>query len=94
MEADDSVQAHLALTQVWGVGPKFVTTLRKEHDIHSIQDLRDKGMHLLSTDQKLGLKHIDDWALRIPRPEVTLLEARVQKVAREHDPRLMVMVCG
>ena len=94
LEADSVVQETLSLTQVWGVGPKQAQVLREQHGISNIDQLTKKGQHLLTSAQKVGLKYCDDIQLRIPRLEVSQLEARIQGIAAEFDARLKVVVCG
>ena len=47
------------LAGVWGVGPNVALRLYN-HGIRTVQELREKGEHLLTKMQLKGLKYHDD----------------------------------
>ena len=57
------------LLKIYGVGPSKVNELINKHNITSIDDLRQHP-ELLNDKQLIGLKHYDDFLLRIPREEM------------------------
>ena len=62
------------LTRVHGIGPSKAKDLVENHNIKSIQELKD-NLNLLNDKQKMGLKYLDDFELRIPRKEMMKHEA-------------------
>ena len=56
---------------VWGVGPVKAKALY-EQGMRSINDLR-KNQHLLTNQQKIGLKYYEDLLKKIPRDDITTL---------------------
>jgi DNA polymerase beta len=57
------------LLKIYGVGPAKVNDLITKHNISSIEELRQR-QDLLNDKQKIGLKHYEDFLLRIPRSEM------------------------
>ena len=57
------------LLKIYGVGPSKANELISKNNIKSIQHLRE-NQDLLNDKQKIGLKHYDDFLLRIPRDEM------------------------
>jgi len=61
------------LLQIYGVGPKKARELIENHNITSIEDLRNKvkdDCKLLTYSQEIGLKYYEDFLERIPREEI------------------------
>jgi Fingers domain of DNA polymerase lambda len=54
------------LLQIWGVGPTTASKLYKE-GYKSLEDLRKFGMARLSEQQRIGLRHLEDFEIKIPR---------------------------
>ena len=49
----------------------------------------------LSKAQKIGLKHFEDFELRIPREEIAMAEVKVQKLIKEKlGEKFTATVCG
>lgn len=59
------------LQTIWGVGPKKAQSL-VDDGICSISDLR-QNQHLLTTQQKIGLKYQSQLLQRIPRQQITAM---------------------
>jgi DNA polymerase/3'-5' exonuclease PolX len=57
------------LLKIYGIGPSKANELINKHHISSIEELREK-QDLLNDKQKIGLKHYEDFLLRIPRSEM------------------------
>ena len=68
------------LATVWGVGPKLAQKLYQA-GYRSIKDLEKEPS--LSQMAQIGVRYHKDLLLRIPRDEVALAEAYVQKIAAD-----------
>jgi len=92
IRADDSNVAINALTKVNGIGPaaaqKFVT-----EGIMNVEDLK-KNLDKLNHAQQIGVKHYDDFELRIPREEMVKLEKIAYDQIAEIDSKYEAKVCG
>ncbi|XP_003972614.2 DNA polymerase lambda [Takifugu rubripes] len=78
-------------TNIWGAGAK-TAQLWYQQGFRTLEDIRTKA-HLSST-QKIGLKHYDDFLDRMPREEAAAIEKVVRDAALAVDPHLVVMACG
>lgn len=76
---------------VWGCGPNIA---RQWYDqgFRTLDDLRTKAK--LSQNQQVGLKYYDEFLERIPRDEVTEIEAIVREHALTLVPGLVIQTCG
>merc|ERR1711915_205263 len=82
---DDSYVAINLLTRVAGIGPAKAKELY-DIGITTLEDLR-ANQDKLSSAQKIGLKHFEDFEKRIPRFEIKDLEKRI-------DSKYIMRVCG
>lgn len=89
---DDSYVAINLLTRVAGIGPAKAKELY-EIGISTLQDL-EANQDKLSSAQKIGLKHFDDFEKRIPRSEIKDLEKRIRNVVEKMDAKYIMTVCG
>ncbi len=83
----------LAFCKIWGVGPASAMELVSA-GFRSIADLRARGVHRLSDQQKIGLRHYEDFQARIPRAEVAAVEAAVRAVVHDLRPGAVCMAVG
>lgn len=60
------------LTNVYGIGDKKALDLIDNHNIQSLQQLKEKQNELLNDKQKIGLKYYNHLLKRIPRQEMDL----------------------
>ena len=67
------------LTKIHGIGYKNAKKLVEEHDITTIEQLRD-NQELLNNVQKKGLKYYEDVLKRIPRSEIVVYEKLLQSI--------------
>jgi DNA polymerase/3'-5' exonuclease PolX len=77
---DTSTNVLTALMKIHGVGPVKARNLVQKSDIKSVEDLKEKvatNSKLLNAQQKIGLKHYDDFLLRIPREEMHKHEIKI-----------------
>lgn len=81
------------LSEVMAIGPVKAKELVEKHSITSVEELKEKGLHLLNEKQKLGVKYHDDFSLRIPRKEMlrheSLLKDSVEKISKGLAVELM-----
>lgn len=75
------------------IGPVAAQKLVKEEGITTIEELR-KHPDKLTHQQKIGLKHYDDFEQRIPRDEMLLLRDIIFKKIKKIDPEYVAEVCG
>ncbi|CAF4099457.1 unnamed protein product [Rotaria sp. Silwood2] len=76
---------------VWGCGPNIAKNWY-DQGFRTLDDLRTKAK--LSHNQEVGLKYYDEFLERIPRDEVTEIEAVVKEHALALVPGLIVQTCG
>ena len=92
IRGDDTSVAIGLLTRVAGIGPvkarelvgQGITTIEK---LQGIADTLTKG-------QRIGLKHFDDFELRIPRAEIEVIEKAVKSVVGGLSNKYTATVCG
>ena len=48
----------------------------------------------LTKGQKIGLKHFEDFELRIPREEIVLAEKMINKEIKKIDQSYKITICG
>jgi len=78
------------LTRIWDLGTVKAQKLYDEHNIKSLQQLREltdeKKQELLTKNQIIGLKYLEDFEKRIPRSEIDkhnkLLSTIFKKVSK------------
>lgn len=63
--------------EIYGVGPKKAAELVNQHNIQTIEELREKQDELLNDVQKKGLKYYEDILKRIPRNEIVDYETKL-----------------
>jgi DNA polymerase beta len=66
---DKMIKEIEALQLVHGIGPKKAKELVQNHNIRTLEDLKNHT-DLLNEKQLLGLKYVDDFEKRIPRAEM------------------------
>ncbi|CAF1112009.1 unnamed protein product [Adineta ricciae] len=76
---------------VWGCGPNIAKQWY-DQGFRTLDDLRTKAK--LSQNQQVGLKYYDEFLERIPREEVTEIEAMVKQHALALVPGLTIQTCG
>lgn len=91
--ADESYKVIDELMNVHGIGPSKANDLVRKHGIKDIADLKN-NQHLLNDVQKLGLKYVDQFMMRIPRREMVKHETQVKEVVKSIDPRMTATVVG
>jgi DNA polymerase beta len=86
-------QAMNDLMRVHGIGPSNAKELVEKHGINNIADLKN-NLNLLNDKQKMGLKYLDDFELRIPRKEMEKHDTFVHESIKKLNPELLVEVVG
>lgn len=85
------------LEQIIGIGRKTALDLVKNHDIKSIDQLKEaynNGTLELTNQQVLGLKYYDLLKDKIPRAEIDKIYNYILSVAVSIDPELLIIICG
>lgn len=90
---DESYKMIDELMNVHGIGPSKANDLVRNHGITGIANLKH-NQHLLNDVQKLGLKYVEQFTMRIPRREMVKHEAQVKGAIRSIDPRMTATVVG
>jgi len=89
---DDTSIAINLLARVSGIGPAKAKEL-VDAGISTIEDLnnhKDKLNHA----QKIGLKYFQDFEIKIPRAEVTVLFDTIKDISLSLDKKYILEVCG
>lgn len=80
---DQNLDIIAELMTIHGIGPSKAKSLIEDHNIRSIEDLSNKP-EVLNDKQKIGLKYVKDFQLRIPRKEMNahceLLEQTIHSI--------------
>ena len=74
------------------IGPAKAKEL-VDSGISSIEDLR-MNQETLTKGQIIGLKHFEDFELRIPREEIALAEKLIRDELKKIDPLYKITICG
>eukprot|EP01038_Epipyxis_sp_PR26KG_P012389 gene12389-16617_t len=90
---DSRINSMKALGKIWGVGSKTATLFIKR-GFRSVDDLRIRGSHLLNFQQLIGLKHYEDFQVKIPRAEMEQIYAVVAEHVRMLSNEAQCMICG
>ncbi|KAJ8365808.1 hypothetical protein SKAU_G00146390 [Synaphobranchus kaupii] len=78
-------------TNIWGAGAK-TAQLWYQQGFRTLEDIRTKTT--LNSQQKIGLKHYDDFLDRMSRVEAAAIEKAVREAAQSLNPGLLAMACG
>jgi hypothetical protein len=90
---DPKIKAMMELSKVWGVGAKTAGNFIKQ-GIHSVYELRQRGMHLLTKQQLIGLKYYEELLVKIPRAEMEQIHDFVKSCCVQLVPNYQSVVCG
>ncbi|KAK8767875.1 hypothetical protein V5799_005343 [Amblyomma americanum] len=90
-QSQENLVSQNLFTKIWGAGP---STAQKwvQQGFHSLEELAARGN--LTSQQKIGLKHFDDFLEKMPRAEAGLIADMVAKAALSVQPGLEVVPCG
>jgi hypothetical protein len=79
---DPKIKSMIELSKIWGVGDKTALKLIKQ-GYKSVKDLRSKGQHILTFQQKIGLKYYEEFMAKIPKTEIE----EILEIVTEHCSR-------
>jgi hypothetical protein len=79
---DPKIKSMIELSRIWGVGDKTALKLIKQ-GYKSVKDLRAKGQHILTFQQKIGLKYYEEFMIKIPKSEIE----EILEIVTEHCTR-------
>ena len=94
VKGDPKVAMVHEFNKIYGIGPVVARNLVEKKGITSLQQLRDQQDTLLNEKQRVGLKYMDQFQLRIPREEMELHNRLLQQVLHEIDPTANLQVVG
>ena len=85
----------LVLTKVYGIATKKARVLINQHNIRTIDELKQRP-DLLTAAQKCGVKHYDDFLKKIPRSEIKEYEKKLYEVwnTLETSSEALFMILG
>ncbi|XP_048843754.1 DNA polymerase lambda [Brienomyrus brachyistius] len=78
-------------SNIWGAGTK-TAKLWYQQGFRTLEDISTKAQ--LNSQQKIGLKHYDDFLDRMPREEAAAIEKTVRDAAHCLNPGLLAVACG
>lgn len=92
-----SIEAINLFLNIMSVGPVKARSLVEDHQIKTIEELR-QHTDLLNDKQKIGLKYFEDFNERIPRKEMEkhkeMIKACVDEVIKERGSKLRFEITG
>ncbi len=68
--------------EIWGVGAKTAREFYYDKGWQDLDDIVEYGWDTLSRVQQIGVKYYDEFLVKIPRPEVEFIAAKVVEHAR------------
>uniref|UniRef100_M4B6V3 DNA polymerase n=1 Tax=Hyaloperonospora arabidopsidis (strain Emoy2) TaxID=559515 RepID=M4B6V3_HYAAE len=88
------LRALVKIARVWGVGPVTAAKFYRM-GYTSIEDLRKpEAADILKAQQKIGVKHYEDFLTKIPRAEVQQIERIVADEVHQMIPNATALACG
>lgn len=83
--------------KIWGVGPVKAQELW-DMGARSLKDIKDDHIHLLTDNQKIGLRYFKDLQQRMPRWQVDeiakVVQAEIRQICRDLRWTVTSRVCG
>ncbi|PAA91213.1 hypothetical protein BOX15_Mlig013423g1 [Macrostomum lignano] len=92
LSSDETVAALKLFTSLWGAGPVTAQAWVAQ-GLRSLDDLASRP-DLLNRQQKIGLKHYDDFLNRMPRSEAGEIESVVAEAVHQLGNGFIVQACG
>ncbi|KAK3595810.1 hypothetical protein CHS0354_014626 [Potamilus streckersoni] len=90
-KSSEEVQVISLFTNVWGAGP-HTARVWYQQGFRTLEDLHSKAK--LTHQQKVGLRHYDDFMDRMPREEAAEIEKTVCDAAESIQPGIIAHACG
>ncbi|KAL0488250.1 DNA polymerase beta [Acrasis kona] len=88
-------EAVAELSKVYGIGISLASKLYKQHNIKTIQDLRQSKYKLrLNESQLIGIRLYEDLLLKIPRKEIEIFEKLIDQSIQKIHPDMITKICG
>ena len=88
------------LQRITGIGPAKAAKLFNDggHTLESLLEMQEEGddslTDILTHHQLLGLKYLYDIEKRIPHKEIKCIETYLNKIAKDIDRDLQIVICG
>lgn len=92
-----NLQIYDDLMKIHGVGATKAKQLVEEHNVSSIEDLKNKleeNADILNNKQKIGLKYYEDINLKIPRKEMEQHESYLLDTLGDLDKDIQITIVG
>ncbi|CAI5730594.1 unnamed protein product [Peronospora farinosa] len=93
-KSNSRLRALVEIARIWGVGP---VTAAKFYGMgyKTVADLRNpEATEMLTAQQKIGVKHYEDFLTKIPRAEVQQIEQAVVEEVHKMIPNAIALACG
>jgi len=87
--ADGNMQSINELMKIHGIGPAKAKDLVENHDIKTIDALKER-MELLNEKQKIGIRYYIDFELRIPRKEMIYHDTFLHDKTKDMNLNLVI----
>jgi DNA polymerase IV len=82
IENDDALNILHLFWEIWGVGAKTAREFYYDKGWQDLDDIVEHGWNTLSRVQQIGVKYYDEFLVKIPRPEVEFIAAKVLEHAK------------
>ena len=82
IENDDALNILHLFWEIWGVGAKTAREFYFDKGWQDLDDIVEYGWNTLLRVQQIGVKYYDEFLVKIPRPEVEFIAAKVTEHAK------------
>lgn len=82
IENDDALNILHLFWEIWGVGAKTAREFYYDKGWQDLDDIVEHGWNTLNRVQQIGVKYYDEFLVKIPRPEVEFIAAKVIEHAK------------
>ncbi len=82
IENDEVLKILGQFWEIWGVGAKTAREFYYDKGWQDLDDIVEFGWNTLNRVQQIGLKYYDEFLVKIPRPEVEFIAAKVVEHAK------------
>ncbi|MCJ1367022.1 hypothetical protein MMC16_006154 [Acarospora aff. strigata] len=82
IENDEALNILGLFYEIWGVGAKTAREFYYDKGWQDLDDIVEHGWNTLNRVQQIGLKYYEEFLVKIPRPEVEFIAAKVAEHAK------------
>lgn len=95
IENDDALNILHLFWEIWGVGAKTAREFYYDKGWQDLDDIVEHGWDTLNRVQQIGVKYYDEFLVKIPRPEVEFIAAKViEHAKRVRDDGIECCIVG